>query len=419
MAIQSNRKRIRREYAPLNISVSLVCTTPASPITQTFDALCEDGSQYSPDRSLFPTVLAPVICAESSATVVAPTKKNSILSEIKWLANGQDITLDSSWSGKYNIDTADNDDKGTLSIYRNISVGEQVSLVMEAVIADSRTGFRHKIITEPVILNTIARSEDAYSVELPEGDRLLYSVFDDRLAKDDYNRAHGLKSMTDSDRALVQNERSSYMRQIPFQIRRGAKAVKSATNLKVEMLRVNSDGSLTRLDEKFSEMYSSPSVTASALNPAMFDMRLIERGCYMIRVLLGTKEVARRQFQIDRQEEDIDITPTNAVGIDDADTEHGDYARVSNARGCIIDRPEVGLNIKWYTSSSAKSNVLHNEGVMSRIDLKKAGMINADGTPGAAEMEVWCEAEVRAAHKFLQINGVYLVDKSGDPYIMS
>ena len=50
------KKRIRRDYAPLNVVVTVVNDTPNSPLVQVYDG---DSGTYEPNRAVTPLLLRP------------------------------------------------------------------------------------------------------------------------------------------------------------------------------------------------------------------------------------------------------------------------------------------------------------------------------------------------------------------------
>ena len=59
---------------------------------------------------------------------------NSLLAEMNWFANGENISAISSWNGKYSIDTV-GDTRGAITISRNVAPGESFELYFEGLIA--------------------------------------------------------------------------------------------------------------------------------------------------------------------------------------------------------------------------------------------------------------------------------------------
>ena len=100
--METIRKRIRKDYAPLTVSVSLSCLTSGSPVTQVYNAAL---NEYEPDRSVTPTILQPVVTAAASDGSWPQPYANSLLANMVWKVNGVDITTIASWASLFSIDT--------------------------------------------------------------------------------------------------------------------------------------------------------------------------------------------------------------------------------------------------------------------------------------------------------------------------
>ncbi|MDE7349686.1 MAG: hypothetical protein K2N25_01360 [Muribaculaceae bacterium] len=415
--IESTRKKIRRAYTPLTVLASVECTTPSSPLTQVYDSLGADGTEYSPDRSLFPTVVLPKICASAPDGTWPDGIANARLANVKWLANGVDIALDSAWAGLYSVHTADDAQKGMLEIFRNIGVTEVVQLVMEAELVDFRTMRAIKVSTDPVTLSTTARTDDMYALDISEGRVLYYDPVEDRLALDDYNRAHDLKSLSASERAAVSEELTSYLREVPLRLMRGAKELTAAPDIHYRVYRVAADGSLTELGGTFDEILEIPAVGGNI----KIDMRLVEDACYLIRAVHGAgaseREIARAQFHAKRIEPDMVLETHNQASMAGTDRKRVDVATAKCGEQ-IVQQPDRLMRIKWYTETASGTRVSHNGGSVGHISLKRAGVVAADNSGITEDLQMWCEAELRPAYAFAKANGRYL-KIGGRPVIMN
>ena len=96
------RNRIRRDYAPLTVSASLVCDSAYSPVMQVYSAA---QNEYLPDRTLSPTVLRPIVNAAASDGSWPTPSANAQLANMKWYVNNVDITTLPAWSGLFTIET--------------------------------------------------------------------------------------------------------------------------------------------------------------------------------------------------------------------------------------------------------------------------------------------------------------------------
>lgn len=415
--IESRKTKMRRVYAPLKVLASVECVTPSSPPTQVYDSLGADGTEYSPDRSLFPTVLEPKVYASAPDGTWPDGNANARLANVKWLANGTDIALIPEWTGLYAVHTADDVRKGTLEISRNIGVTEVVQLVMEAELIDFRTMRALKIVTEPVTLSTTARTDDMYAIDLAEGKVIYYNPVEDRLALDDYNRAHDLKKLSDSERAAVAAERTSYLRELPLRLMRGVKELTAAPDIRFRVYRVVPDGSLTELGGGFDEIVEIPAVGGSL----MMDMRLVEDACYLVRAVHGAgsgeREIARTQFHAKRVDSDIVLETHNRASMAGTDRKRVDVATAICGER-IVQQPDRLMRIKWLTESASGKRVTHNSGSVGHISLVRAGVVASDNSGITEDLQLWCEAELRPAYGFVKANGRYL-KIGGRPVIMN
>ncbi|MBD5506195.1 MAG: hypothetical protein HDR09_21205 [Lachnospiraceae bacterium] len=396
--IKSNRQKIRRTYAPLTVMTTVKCATPQSPATQTYDAVGTDGSEYSPDRSLFPTVLEPEVCASAPDGSWPAGNANARLANVRWLSNGKDIALDPDWTGLYEVHKVDDGRKGTIEIRRNVGVGEVMQLHMEADLVDFRTQRTVRIVTDPVTLSTTARTGDSYTLEAGYGTVEYYDPAEDRLALDDYNRAHGLKSLTDAERMAAARERSSYLRSIPLRLWRGTGELTEDDGIEYRVYRMEAGGKLNLLGGGFDELVGTPAVGKDLC----IDMRLSEGACYLVAAMLGKHELARGQFQTKRRDTGMTLETHNGASMADSDRVRVDVA-TAKAGERIVEQPDRLMRIAWKTENSAGVTVSHNRGAVGRIDLARAGAVAGGAVTG--DLAVWCEAEMRPAHRMVRVNG--------------
>lgn len=384
----TTQKKFRREYAPLTVAATLRCDTPGSPMAQVYDAICTDGVQYTPDRGLTPTVLMPEVVASASDGSWPSGNCNDRLANVKWWANGTEISQDPAWAGKYSISTAQDETRGMLTIIRNIAVGETVDLYMTAVLPDTRTGVNIPVRSDSITLYTTAKGDDAYSIDFPDGDLILYDELNDLLSIDDYAKANGESGLTASQRNDVVASKRSYRRDFGVTLRRGHNVI-AADSVTLRLYEVDADGALTELTPGRSLAYSLPSAADAKI---ALDLRLVERGTYMLKAFAGEREVARRQFCIDRVKESLDMTMINGGSLSESDTMRTNMAIVTDTRKRTVKYPERLLSMKWYSNSASKGEVLHDSGQIGTVILADA-MDASDSS-----LEISCKAEYAGAY---------------------
>jgi len=401
--MESGKKRIRLEFAPLNVAVSMVCITPNSPIVQVCNTLI---NQYEPDRTLTPTVLLPQVVASASDGSWPEPHSNSSLADIKWLSDGVDIATVADWNGKYEIGTTGSM-KGALTIKRNLSPNERISLVFKAVLVDQRTGINYPIETDPIVLSSSVKSQDQYSVGIGDSQIIQYDVFKDKLAIYDYKVAHGIVSASAAAQ-LAATDENAYIRKIPVTVFRGEEPVTSGFTLKY--YHVNSDLTLTDLIASDDEVISFDNTQIT------LDLRLLTKADYLIKVSVDNREVTQIQFSVNRVYQAFTIRPTNGIAISPSDTERADTAMV-DCDGNIVECPEAMLRMVWKTDSSTLTGKIHNEGQKTVFLLSTTGIGNNYTNDW---LDVYVEAEHKVAHSVAtDENGNAFTDETGTDLIFN
>ena len=95
---QSQRGHTRVKFEPLNVSCSLVCLTPQSPMAQVTNATLSPA-EYEPDRRVSPTIVLPEVRAIDLDNVFQHGSVNQYLTldSLEWTVNGKPIN--SGWTG--------------------------------------------------------------------------------------------------------------------------------------------------------------------------------------------------------------------------------------------------------------------------------------------------------------------------------
>lgn len=400
--METGRKRIRKDFAPLTVSVSLACSTAFSPVTQVFHAA---ANEYEPDRSITPTVLQPSVIANASDGSWPTPNANAQLANMKWYVNGVDITTLQDWTGLYTIDTV-GAARGTLTIYRNLTPSERLSLHFEADLVDNRLGVTHAIKTDAIVLSTVDQSADNYGISIGESKSIYYNPFLDKLFRYEYKVSTGQITASDANRNAAIDE-NSYLRTIPVTLCKGADPVTSGYTLKLYRI-VNST--------TFTELAAGYEVVSIAPSGITLDLRLIEKDNYLIKAFIGTTEVAQVQCSVSRLYQPFSCSPTNESAIVPGQTMRYDIAQV-DSEGKIVECPECIIAIVWYTTTAAKSAVRHNEGGNTAFELEKTGI-------GDTYLDDWLETYVDAIQKealkvAVDENGDELVDENGNLLIFN
>jgi len=380
--METTRKRIHRDYAPLNISVAIKCDSGYSPMTQVYNP---DTQEFEPDRILSPTVIRPVVNASASDDTWPDHAANKKLANLKWYVNGVDIETISSWEGQYEIDYGSGDSRGSITIYRNIQPSEVAAIHFEARLVDTRAGLTYKIKTDALILSTTDKSKDTASIAIGDANNLRYSPFFDKLSLYEYKVAHGMISASAAAEAAARDG-NEYDRTIPIEVYNGGNLLSSGYT--IHLYKVNSASSITEITSDDREVVS---VSNTAIR---FDLRLITKADYLIKAFIDDAEAARAQISINRIYPNFTCSPVNESGILPTQIQRYDQVQV-DSDGRAVDCPGSILKITWYTDTVAKIGTRHNEGDKTLIDLRKTGL-GEDYTNDW--LDVYVEAIQKPAH---------------------
>lgn len=395
--MQSSKKRIRKNFEPLTVAVSVSCTSPASPLTQTFNGY---NAEFEPNRQLTPTILYPDVVANASDGSWSDADVNSQLADIKWLVNGNDITKDTAWTDAYEILTTGSE-RGTLKIYKNVNPGTTYRLQFKATLADTRLGVNIPILSDEIILSTSEKSDDSFSLAINDSTIIEYDPVKDKHAEYEYKVAHGVEAQDSNV--------GSYIHTIPITMYKGTKALDAAA-YGIMVYRIESDGSLKQMVVGNCEIVS---IDPTAI---VLDMRLITQADYIIKGLSKGKEVASMQFSVNRVYQSYTIQPTNGTDIHPQDKQRYDEAMVS-CDGNIVEMPGRIYRILWLVDSYRDHGQLKNEGDKTLFNLSETGIGDTSDT---CMLDVYCMSEYKAAHEIAtDETGEVYCDSNGEPYIFN
>lgn len=401
--MEISRQRIRRDFAPLTVSVGVACVSSNSPLTQVYNAAL---GEYEPDRSLTPTVIRPDVTANASDGSWEHPASNEYLANMKWYVNGVDISTLSEWSGLYTIDTA-GVTRGSLTIYKNIAPGVEVALHFEAELVDDRLGVTIPIKTDRLIISTFDQSEDTYSLSVGDANNIFYNPLLDKLHLYEHKVAQGFIDESSSARAAAMDG-NEYICTIPIDFYKGGE--KLSSGFSVKLFRINSVTSFTELTTDDDEV---DSISTSAIT---LDLRLISKADYMIRAYVDGNEVAQAQIAVRRSSPKFSVSPTNSTSILPHQTQRYDVAMASS-EGNIVECPGSVIRIIWKTDTAAATGVVHNEGEKTIFSLAKTGI-------GNTSVDDWLDVYIEAEHKdpytvATDEDGNVYTDEDGNDYIIN
>lgn len=404
--MRSNKTRIRVDYAPLNVAVSMECLTPLSPALQVYNSAIDE---YEPDRSLTPSQFWPMIMANANDGSWHNQYANSILTQMKWYVDGVDITTLQDWTNLYEIDNTAGNYRGAITIKRNVLPTQTFSLHFEGVLTDPRLGTQITVKSDEIILSTEDSSEDAYSLSIGDDQIIQYNPFKDKLHLYNYKVAHGLITATSAAEAAATDE-NAYLRQIPVTMFKAEVAMQSGYTIK--LFRVNGPNSFTELSAGSDEVVA---ITPTAIT---LDLRLVTKSDYLIKAIITDSDriAPQLQFSVNRVYQDYNCRPTNGTGINPGDIQRFDTA-MCDSDGNVVECPANIIKIVWKTDSATITGQVHNEGQSTLFTIAKTGIGNRYDDDW---LDIYVETEIKPMHKYaVDENGDFFTDENGNKFIFN
>lgn len=415
--MSSNTKRIRIDYAPLNVAVSVECLTPDRPALQVFDSTKASGNEYEPDREVTPSQFWPQAIVNANDGSWTNQYGNVLLVEMHWFVDDVDIAEHPDWQGTnsvgdayYEIDETGTNYRGTLTVRKNIDPSKQYSMRFEAVIADSRLGTRLPVKTDAFILSTEDVSEDRFSISIGDDQIIRYNPFKDKLHLYDYKVANG-KIAASSAAELAATDANAYKREIQVTVYKGGEVITEGFTLK--LFRVNGNDSYTEM-----AVGTDRELLALSNSGVTLDLRIISKADYMLRAVLSDSTVPNPQiqFSVNRYYQSFVPSPTNGTAILPSDEQRFDEVMV-NSEGCIVEEPASILKVEWYSTSATKTNLFLNEGHKTLFTIAKTG-IGKTYTDNWLDISVECE--IKPTYDVaVDENGDTLTDENGNILIFN
>ena len=130
-------KKISINYKPLDKSVNLrvVSGSPAQQYNATI-------GEYVPDFTLVPLVIQPDVRILDPDNIIPAGLKNSSLTNVVWYKNQVSASSAiSTTDTSYVVDNTATDNRGRITVKKNIPEGEQLTLIFTAAFLDTRTGY--------------------------------------------------------------------------------------------------------------------------------------------------------------------------------------------------------------------------------------------------------------------------------------
>ena len=412
---QSKRGHTPVKFEPLNVSCSLVCLTPHSPMAQVANATLSPP-EYEPNRADTPTLVLPEVRVIDLDNVFHHGAANQYLTidNMEWTVNGKPInSKKSGWieGVDYEILTDASDTRGALRIYKNLGVKEEAVLHFKVKFLDWRTGIILDVESGDAALTCTDKGEDIMDCHIDKPVVEYDPLFDDLLLYD-YKMARGIT--VNGSRADYINGKS-FEQTVNVVLTYGTKECSTLpAGISMKLVKLGSDTALVANSE------ANPEVMEISYPNIRFDMRLIDKADYEVQFLKGSTMVCRATMGLHTS----CTMPVFGQGISGSDIAVSQKEYYNSVLLNLADRqveyPELYYLIQWFTQAKYNDNgtwkYASQKTWQRGVNLEAAVEDLGIGlTQNNSFFDFWFELE---AHKPCQLltdeNGLILTDEDGN-----
>ena len=409
---QSKRGHTRVKFEPLNVSCSLVCLTPQSPMAQVINTTLSP-IEYEPDRSDTPTLILPEVRAIDLDNVFQHGAVNQYLTldSLEWTVDGKSINSVWTEGVDYEIIKTEDDTRGALKVFKNLGANEKAVLHFKGKFFDWRTGIIIDVESGDEALICTDKGENIMQCHIDKPVIEYDPLFDDLLLYD-YKKAREIS---------VYGSRADYINGKSFEQTINVVLTDGTTEcatlpdgISMKLVKLGSETGLVANSEE------NPEVMEISYPNIKFDMRLIDKADYEVQFLKGSTMVCRATIGL-HTSCTMPVLGQGAIGSDIAASQKEYFNSVLlNLADRQVEYPELYYLIQWFTQAKYNDNgtwkyaaqKTWQRGVNMSAPVADLGI---GLTQNNSFFDFWFELE---AHKPCQLltdeNGLILTDEDGN-----
>ena len=409
---QSKRGHTRVKFEPLNVSCSLVCLTPQSPMAQVINTTLSP-IEYEPDRSDTPTLVLPEVRAIDLDNVFQHGAVNQYLTldSLEWTVDGKSINSVWTEGVDYEIIKTEDDTRGALKVFKNLGANEKAVLHFKGKFFDWRTGIILDVESGDEALICTDKGENIMQCHIDKPVIEYDPLFDDLLLYD-YKKAREIS---------VYGSRADYINGKSFEQTINVVLTDGTTEcatlpdgISMKLVKLGSDTALVANSEE------NPEVMEISYPNIKFDMRLIDKADYEVQFLKGSTIICRATIGLHTS----CTMPVFGQGTSGADIASSQKEYFNSAMLNLADRqvdyPELYYLIQWFTQAKYNDNGTWKYAAQKAwqrgVNLEAAVADLGIGlTQNNSFFDFWFELE---AHKPCQLltdeDGLILTDENGN-----
>ena len=409
---QSQRGHTRVKFEPLNISCSLVCLTPQSPMAQVTNATLSPA-EYEPDRRVSPTLVLPEVRVIDLDNVFQHGAVNQYLTldNLEWTVNGE--LIEEVWyeGVDYEIVKTEDDTRGALKVFKNLGANEKAVLHFKGKFLDWRTGIIIDVESGDAALTCTDKGEDIMDCHIDKPVVEYDPLFDDLLLYD-YKVAREIPVYGSREEYI---NGKSFEQTVNVVLTDGTKECDTLPDgISMKLVKLGSDTALVANSE------ANPEVMEISYPNIKFDMRLIDKADYEVQFLKGSTMICRATIGLHTS----CTMPVFGQGTSGSDIAASQSEYFNSAMLNLADRqveyPELYYLIQWFTQAKYNDNGTWKYAAQKTwqrgVNLEAAVSDLGIGlTNNNSFFDFWFELE---AHKPCQLltdeNGLILTDEDGN-----
>ena len=345
---QSKRGHTRVKFEPLNVSCSLVCLTPQSPMAQVINTTLSP-IEYEPDRSDTPTLILPEVRAIDLDNVFQHGAVNQYLTldSLEWTVDGKSINSVWTEGVDYEIIKTEDDTRGALKVFKNLGANEKAVLHFKGKFFDWRTGIILDVESGDEALICTDKGENIMQCHIDKPVIEYDPLFDDLLLYD-YKKAREIS---------VYGSRADYINGKSFEQTINVVLTDGTTEcatlpdgISMKLVKLGSDTALVANSEE------NPEVMEISYPNIKFDMRLIDKADYEVQFLKGSTMVCRATIGL-HTSCTMPVLGQGAIGSDIAASQKEYFNSVLlNLADRQVEYPELYYLIQWFTQAKYNDN---------------------------------------------------------------
>ena len=400
------------KFEPLNVSCSLVCLTPQSPMAQVVNTTLSP-IEYEPDRSVAPTLILPEVRAIDLDNVFQHGAVNQYLTldSLEWTVDGKSISSVWTEGVDYEIVKTEDDTRGALKVFKNLGANEKAVLHFKGKFFDWRTGIILDVESGDEALICTDKGENIIQCHIDKPVVEYDPLFDDLLLYD-YKKAREIS---------VYGSRADYINGKSFEQAINVVLTDGTTEcatlpdgISMKLVKLGSDTALVANSEE------NPEVMEISYPNIKFDMRLIDKADYEVQFLKGSTMVCRATIGL-HTSCTMPVLGQGAIGSDIAASQKEYFNSVLlNLADRQVEYPELYYLIQWFTQAKYNDNGTWKYATQKTwqrgVNMEAAVADLGIGlTQNNSFFDFWFELE---AHKPCQLltdeDGLILTDEDGN-----